>query len=123
MSTPNPDTQDSSELRDKLRQDIRDMFKMEGVRNELIYALEGEEIAPITLQDYEDDLSLAIANWFYHDLLPAEVLKALDSIKLPKSDPTRQQGFTLEHGITIGMNKANLLCEQAINQVRKAYES
>lgn len=69
--TPSP-AAGSEELQKKLQQDIRDMFKLEAQRNELNFALSGVERGEMTIQDYEDDLSLAISNYFVYDILTAQ---------------------------------------------------
>lgn len=61
---------DPKKLQKKLQQDIRDMFKLEAQRNDINFAMSGVEQGEMTIQDYEDDLSLAISNWIVDDLLP-----------------------------------------------------
>lgn len=54
----------------KLQQDIRDMFKLESQRNDLNFALSGVERGEMTLQDYEDDISLAVSQYVVLDIIP-----------------------------------------------------
>jgi hypothetical protein len=76
MSNPTTSDSEAEELIKNLEQKIRDLFKFEATRNELNFALSGVERGDMTLQDYEDDLSVAISNWFVKDLLPARLAQA-----------------------------------------------
>lgn len=84
MNTPT-----NEQLIKEIEQNIREMFKLEATRNELNYALSGFERGDMTIQDYEDDLSVAISNWFVKDLLPKYQSKVTD---LQPSDPKPSAG-------------------------------
>lgn len=95
-----------------LEKQIRDMFKLEATRNDLNFALSGVECGEMTLQDYEDDLSVAISNWIVKDLLASQ-LEAIRS-KMPEKE---EYGSKVDkfNEWTIGFN-------EAIDEINKVLE-
>lgn len=68
----------------KLRKQIRDMIRLERAKPEMTVLVGGDERQEVNWDELEDDLSLALARYFFRDLMPAHIAstrKVLEEVK------------------------------------------
>ncbi len=87
-----PQNNAQPDLEKKLRQNIRDMIKLEYAKPDVTVLVMGDERNDVTPQELEDDLSLALSRYFVRDILPPLLAVADRSARIDEVEKALQAG-------------------------------